>query len=43
MRRIAVYLVLIALLAVSLALAWLATGAPAWCHMLGWCSRPVLS
>jgi len=42
MRRVTVYLALIVLLAASLALAWVATGAPAWCHMLGWCKSAAL-
>lgn len=37
MRRVAVVLTLIALLAVSLAVAWLATDWPRWCRLLGWC------
>jgi hypothetical protein len=37
MRRLAVFLALLALLAISLALAWVATGWPDWCRMLGWC------
>ena len=37
MRRPAVFLSLIALLAVSLAVAWVAADWPHWCQMLGWC------
>ena len=38
MRRLTVFLSLIALLTVSLAVAWVATDWPHWCHMLGWCT-----
>ncbi|MGH8253412.1 MAG: hypothetical protein ACRES2_05175 [Steroidobacteraceae bacterium] len=38
MRRLAVYLSLIALLAVSLAVAWVAADWPHCCRMLGWCT-----
>jgi hypothetical protein len=37
MRRLAVFLSLIALLAVSVGVAWVATDWPHWCQMLGWC------
>jgi len=37
MRRLPVFLTLIALLAVSLAVAWVAADWPRWCQMLGWC------
>jgi uncharacterized protein involved in outer membrane biogenesis len=37
MRRFIVYLTLFALLAVALALAWVATDWPHWCRQLHWC------
>jgi hypothetical protein len=37
MRRLAVILILIALLAVSLAVAWVACDWPHWCRWLHWC------
>ena len=37
MRRVAVYLTLIALLAVALAVAWVATDWPHWCRLLQAC------
>jgi hypothetical protein len=37
MRRVAVYLTVIALLIVALGAAWLATDWPYWCRWLHWC------
>ena len=37
MRRVAVFLTLIALLAVALAVAWVATDWPHWCRLLHGC------
>jgi hypothetical protein len=37
MRRAAVYLSVIALLAVSLGIAWVAADWPHWCRLLHWC------
>jgi hypothetical protein len=38
MRRLAVYLTLVVLLAVSLAAGYIASEWPRYCHRLGWCS-----
>jgi len=40
MRRAAVYLTLIALLAVSGTIGWIAADWPQWCTRLGWCTPP---
>jgi len=40
MRRAAVYLTLIALLAVSGTIGWIAADWPQWCMRLGWCTPP---
>ena len=37
MRRVAVYLSVIGLLAVALAVGWIASDWPHWCRMLHWC------
>jgi hypothetical protein len=38
MRRLVVYLTLLALLAVALGAAWIATDWPHWCNAMGWCN-----
>jgi hypothetical protein len=40
MRRLAVYLTLIALLAVSFAIGWVLSDAPRYCARIGWCAAP---
>ena len=37
MRRLAVYLSVIGLIAVALAVGWIASDWPHWCRMLNWC------
>jgi hypothetical protein len=37
MRRLSVFLTLVALLAFSLAVGWIASDWPHWCRSLGWC------
>ncbi len=37
MRRLAVYLSVIALVAVALAVGWIASDWPHWCRALNWC------
>jgi hypothetical protein len=38
MRRLAVYLTLIVLLAVSFAIGWVLSDAPRYCARIGWCA-----
>ncbi len=40
MRRLAIYLTLIALFAVSLAIGWVLADAPRYCARIGWCAAP---
>jgi hypothetical protein len=40
MRRLAIYLTLIALLAVSFAIGWVLSDAPRYCARIGWCAAP---
>jgi len=37
MRRLSVFLTLVALLAFALAAGWIASDWPHWCRALGWC------
>jgi hypothetical protein len=40
MRRFAVYLTLLLVLALSFAIGWVLADAPHWCQRVGWCAPP---
>jgi hypothetical protein len=43
MRRLAVFLTLTVLLAVSFAIGWVLSDAPRYCARIGWCAPPPAS